>query len=696
VLRSHLHRNRRRALGALLAAVLSIGVFATLIGPAAADPSVPASDAQITFTNTTNLHNTDLVTYQVTTSGTQHLFAVTAHICDNGATQYTAANFGYVGASQTRCVDGGAGQIVSGALTGGDYEKSNSFGGTENDSGIISFKAGTGDVTWVNDTGHGPTSLTCDSTHPCKLVVKADLTGSPTPVFFTQQLTYAAPSNPGPVLGVAVTAGDQQLSVSWNTQILTGERPIDHYVVTYTGTATCGGGCTFDAGTSTSAVITTSVQNFDPYNVTVHAHNDAGFTGAESSVVGPRTPLPAVAPAIVTMTPGDQQLTVGWTAPPFTGPPALDGYRLRIWVGTSTAGAPAQEILLGNVLSTVVTPLTNGQTYSFKVGARYQDPNFGPDSAAAQGTPQLPGQFITQDIDVTRPSGALVLSQRCAGSPTDVLGFFDASNSQGQSGALLNTQCPVHLSGPRARPDRIVHDAVTNGTTTITSATANFVAADIGKAIEGDNIPAGATITAVGGPTSATMSVASTPIPYPDADSGPNGTLVVYGDPVTPAKLLTSGPHRGQFLTANGWLREVTVTDDRNSDVGWTVTGQIGDFSAGAGPSLNFDGDNAGWQPSVGFRSLPATYPGGAYAMSVTQGGPVIPADTNALNPHLQGSVVLPAGTAAGTSRPGSTLAFANATEGLGLAQLDAFMTVWIPVSNDSGTYHALLTLTVI
>src|SRR5689334_5698749 len=43
---------------------------------------------------------------------------------------------------------------------------------------------------------------------------------------------------------------------------------------------------------------------------------------------------------------------------------------------------------------------------------------------------------------------------------------------------------------------RTVTDGVTNATTTVTSATANFKVDDIGRTISGTNIPANATITA--------------------------------------------------------------------------------------------------------------------------------------------------------------------------------------------------------
>lgn len=57
---------------------------------------------------------------------------------------------------------------------------------------------------------------------------------------------------------------------------------------------------------------------------------------------------------------------------------------------------------------------------------------------------------------------------------------------------------------------RSVTDGVTNATTTVTSATANFTSQDFGRTLVGGSIPAGATITAINSATSVTISAAAT------------------------------------------------------------------------------------------------------------------------------------------------------------------------------------------
>lgn len=69
---------------------------------------------------------------------------------------------------------------------------------------------------------------------------------------------------------------------------------------------------------------------------------------------------------------------------------------------------------------------------------------------------------------------------------------------------------------------RSVADAVTNGTTTVTSATATFVAGDVGATVTGTNIAAGTTIATRVNGTTITLSQIAT-------GSGSGGSLVIAG-----------------------------------------------------------------------------------------------------------------------------------------------------------------------
>jgi hypothetical protein len=94
--------------------------------------------------------------------------------------------------------------------------------------------------------------------------------------------------------------------------------------------------------------------------------------------------------------------------------------------------------------------------------------------------------------------------------------------------ATAPSKLPTSIAGrsltwaPIMENSRHVTDAVTNGTTTLTSATANFQAADVGKIVTGDRIPAGTYITARASTTSVTLSQAA-------SGSGTGGILDIGG-----------------------------------------------------------------------------------------------------------------------------------------------------------------------
>ncbi|MDX2648484.1 hypothetical protein PV341_33935 [Streptomyces sp. PA03-1a] len=101
----------------------------------------------------------------------------------------------------------------------------------------------------------------------------------------------------------------------------------------------------------------------------------------------------------------------------------------------------------------------------------------------------------------------------------------------------------------------------------------------------------------------------------------------------------------------------------RAGNIGWTVSGQVGDFTGPAGSTI--DGSSLTWAPAIADRgNVP----------SITPGAPVVPGDGNG----LKESRTLATGIGPGTADAGAGLDF------------DA------PTSTPPGTYTAVLTLTVI
>ena len=150
----------------------------------------------------------------------------------------------------------------------------------------------------------------------------------------------------------------------------------------------------------------------------------------------------------------------------------------------------------------------------------------------------------------------------------------------------------------------------------------------------------------------------------------------------TPTLIENSGTELdGAFFFAEGSLNQVTVIDSRDTDIGWRVTGKLlGDFrSSLLAPNDAFDGNYLGWFPAKATPSTPA-----GYTQNVTAGAPLLPG-TGA-----------PGKSGTGIKSP-QPLASAVSGAGLGRADLDARMALYIPTSDSAeGRYTATLELTLL
>jgi hypothetical protein len=74
-------------------------------------------------------------------------------------------------------------------------------------------------------------------------------------------------------------------------------------------------------------------------------------------------------PTGISGAPGDQQATVGWTAPLDNGGAPISGYQVRLSPTTQGAGQPVTKTVDGSTTSTIVGSLTNGSAYTVTVAA---------------------------------------------------------------------------------------------------------------------------------------------------------------------------------------------------------------------------------------------------------------------------------------------------------------------------------------
>ncbi len=190
---------------------------------------------------------------------------------------------------------------------------------------------------------------------------------------------------PEPPTGVSATPGNGEATVTW-TAPADGGSPITGYTVT---SAPGGFTCT----TATTSCVVTGLTNGTAYTFTVVAQNSAGVSSA-SAATAPATPRTVPdAPTDVTVTPGNGEATVTWTAPADGGSP-ITGY--------TVTSAPGGFTCTTATTSCVVTGLTNGTAYTFTVVAQN---SAGASSASAASTPATPRTVPDAPTNVTGKPG---------------------------------------------------------------------------------------------------------------------------------------------------------------------------------------------------------------------------------------------------------------------------------------------------
>ncbi len=373
-------------------------------------------------------------------------------------------------------------------------------------------------------------------------VTAANAIGSSLPSSPSSPVTPAA--RPDPPTGVTAQPGNAQAIVSFNPPASNGGSAITLYTVTsYIGTV-----ATVTATGTGSPITVSGLLNGDAYTFTVTAANAIG-TGSPSTPSSPVTPytIPG-APAITTVTPGNGQAIVNFTAP------AANGSAITSYTVTSSGGQTASGT--GTTNSITVSGLTNGTAYTFTVTAT---------NSAGQGPASASSSPVTP---YTVPGAPTVVTAQPGNASASVTFTYPASNGNSITSYTVTSSpgnktasgatCPITVSG------------LTNGTSytftvTATNAAGQSPASAPSNPVTPDVLP--------GAPTKVTATAGNTQARVTFTPPAPNGGTAITGYTVTSS----GGP------TATGGASPITVTGLTNGTAyTFTVTAAN---AAGSGPA---------------------------------------------------------------------------------------------------------------
>ena len=250
---------------------------------------------------------------------------------------------------------------------------------------------GPGLASAVSDT---PLTALADSTSSNGVYAYGSASGFPSSSYnasnYWVDVLYAPLADPGPATNVSATAGPAAATVSWTAP--SGGTPVDTYKITpYVG-STAQASTTINAPATSATILGLTPGTSYTFKVQPRNVDGSGPTSAASNAVTPTSNSAPGAPTGVAATPASSSARVTWTAP--TGV-AVTGFTVTPYAGT-TAGTPVTAS--ASATSAVVTGLTNGTAYTFKVVAS-NSAGDGPASAASD--PVTPAATI---FDFATPS----------------------------------------------------------------------------------------------------------------------------------------------------------------------------------------------------------------------------------------------------------------------------------------------------
>ena len=210
---------------------------------------------------------------------------------------------------------------------------------------------------------------------------------------------------------VVATAGNGQVTLSWEAPVSSGSSALASYQYQYTYRAsgrTRSSGWQNAGNSQSTSKLVSSLTNGTAYSFQVRARNQTleGTASSSVSATPKASDLPPTAPRNVVATAGNGQVTLSWEAPVSSGSSALASYQYKYTYSDSGRPRSSGWQNAGNSQSTsrLVSSLTNGTAYSFQVRARNQTLE-GAASSSVSATPKASDLPPTAPRNVVATAG---------------------------------------------------------------------------------------------------------------------------------------------------------------------------------------------------------------------------------------------------------------------------------------------------
>ncbi|NBX75308.1 MAG: fibronectin type III domain-containing protein, partial [Proteobacteria bacterium] len=314
-------------------------------------------------------HTSNTATVTGLTNGTSYLFRVAA-VNAAGAGDYSIVSSGVTPKTITNAPTG-----VSG--TPDDSQVLLSWTAPSDDGGspitdyVIEYSSNGGSswLTFNDGTSTSASTSVTGLTNGTAYVFKvAAVNGSGTGSFSGNSESVTPRTTPEAPTSVMGTAGNTQVALSWTAPASNGGALITDYTIQYSSNDGANWiDFTDGVSPSTSAVVT-DLANGTAYLFRVAAVNVAGTGSTSESSLGIIPKTTADKPTGVSGTPGDSQVSLSWNAPASDGGSELTDYVIQYSSNSGTSWSTFNDGASTST-SVVVTGLTNGIAYIFKVAA---------------------------------------------------------------------------------------------------------------------------------------------------------------------------------------------------------------------------------------------------------------------------------------------------------------------------------------